>query len=181
MDKNNKKTIATTAAGFAVGVAGSEGARVAKEWYDQNNQVQEDVTQADTVEHQTESSQTTPSTQSPTQPSAPAHPNYSGITEVVPVDTGGTPDVADVVIEIPQEEVIAGVDDVDPNEIAEAIIMDPEEIIDNGILMAEAHAQNPEPVDYDEPENEYFLDDEEDLAETDDDSEDESLDIDDLG
>jgi len=179
MDKNKKKTIVGAGAGVVAGVAGGEGARLAKEWYDKQNQPAEDdntVTDNHVVDNQPAPTPT------PTPNPQPSAPDYNGITEVVPVDTGGSGTVADVVIDVPQDEPIAGVDDVNVDEIAEAIIMEPEEIIEDGILMAEAHAQETEPVDDEEEfSGEEEPDEDDDLAESDDDeADDEGEMIDDI-
>lgn len=184
MDKNQKKNIAITgAAGVAAGVIGEEAARIAKEKFlDTEEEILED-------EHQTSGTgdTTNQSNQTPDQNPAPAQQNqdYSGITEVVPVDTGGAAanetEVAEVVVDIPQEELIAGVDDVDPNEVAEAIIMEPEIIIEDGLDMASIHTQEPETIEEEElTDEDPDLEDDEDLAESDEESEDEGEIIDDI-
>jgi len=168
MDKNKKKTIVGASAGVVAGVAGGEGARLAKEWYDQQYQSADDENTVDGNQAAENGPAPAPAP-APTPNPQPSAPDYNGITEVVPVDTGGSGEVADVVIDIPQDEPIAGVDDVNVDEIAEALIMEPEEIIEDGILMAEAHAQEPEPVDDEEllGEEDIAEGEDEDLAESD--------------
>lgn len=184
MDKNQKKNIAITgAAGVAAGIIGEEAARIAKEkFFDAGEETHED-------EHHTQETggTTNQNNQTPAQETAPAQQNqdYSGITEVVPVDTGGgaanETEMAEVVVDIPQEELIAGVDDVDPNEVADAIIMEPEIIIEDGLDMASTHAQEPEVIEEEELiDEDPGLEDDEDLAESDEESEDEGEIIDDI-
>ena len=184
MDKNKKKIIATAAAGMVAGVAGSQGVQAAKDWYDQNSETTDNAAESNTNGQQEE--QTPAPAQTPAPQPNPANPDYSGITEVVPVDTGGTSQVADVIVDVPQQEdVIPQVDNVDPNEIAEAIILEPEQIIEDEILVAEVH-EGEEPEVTDEPEviEEPVVADglgediDEDLAEADEETDEESLDID---
>ena len=175
MDKNKKKTIATAAAGMVAGVAGSQGLQAAKEWYGQSEQTTEGEAGANVAEHHEDSNPAPAPAPTQTTHPNPSNTEYAGITEVVPVDTGGTQ--ADVVIEVPQPDVIPGVDNVDPNEIAEVIVMEPEQIIDDGTLLAETHeleetelAEHVEEV-FGEEEDEF-------LAEAEEEDDEESLDID---
>ena len=144
MDKNKKKTIATGLGGIAMGVGGTEAARHAKDLFDK--EPPEDIHPepghnqdpvADTTANSNAANQQV--AQQTSQPT-PSHDDYSGITEIQPVDTGGANgETPDVVIEVPAEEPIAGVDDVNPDEIAETIITPVEDIIDNGTDLASNH------------------------------------------
>ena len=181
MDKNKKKTIATGLGGTAVGIGGTEAAIHAKDWF--GNKPQDENTPepghnqdpvADTTANSNAANQQV--AQQTSQPT-PSHDDYSGITEIQPVDTGGTAngDTADVVIEVPAEEPIAGVDDINPDEIAEAIITPVEDIIDNGTDLASNHQPSEEEILSDDViiDEEVEIDeDDEDLAESDEDDED---------
>lgn len=179
MDKNKKKIIATAAAGMVAGAAGSQGVQAAKEWYDQNNETTDNAAESNTNVQPEEQNPAPAPAQNPAPQPNPANPDYSGITEVVPVDTGGTNQVADVVVEVPQQEdVIPQVDNVDPNEIAEAIILEPEQIIEDDILMAEVH--EPEVIDEEIELEENPEECDEYLAENEEEVEEDSLDIDNI-
>ncbi len=184
MDKNQKKNIAIAgAAGVTAGIIGEEAARIVEEKLNNEEAPIEDNPQPSPT-----GGQTNQGNQAPTPPAnAPTQQNqdYSGITEVVPVDTGGGStdgtETAEVVVDVPQEELIAGVDDVNIDDVAEAIIMEPEIIIEDGLDMASIHAQEPQVIEEEELiDEDPGLEDDEDLAESDEESEDEGEIIDDI-
>lgn len=177
MDKNKKKIIGTAVAGVAAGVGGSEAARRTKEWI---NKPEEDKSE----NHDTPTNNHATTNTTPTPQPAPVQnqDNYQGITEIQPVDTGGAADVtAEIVVEVPEENIIAEVDYINPDEIAEAIITPIEDIIDGGVDVATIHHNSEENVD-EEIIEEPDVDDEDDLAEAeeDEDSNDEGEMIDDI-
>lgn len=175
MDKNKKKTIATAVGGAAVGIGSSEAARLAKDWYDKRKEPEKEPSKDEPNHHTDTPAGNTTTNQEVVQQtpqSTPTHDNYSGITEIQPVDSGGANGMtADVVIDVPSEDIIAGVDDINPDEIAEAIITPVEDIIDNGTDLASNHQPSelellPDEELIDEVE---FDDDDDDLAEAEED------------